>query len=102
MPTVKTTGLYTLDEAEDHIADVRGITDLLQENHPLTDSQVPDAAPTDGVQLYSVAGQANYMSTDGNTYNTGRLTLPATGGLNLGTTLATVPGMTCSLAVGTW
>jgi len=67
-PTTGATGTeYTLEHAEDHIAQLRGQTDILGELHAFADSQAPDVAPGvgNGSQLYSVGGTAQIMSAAG-------------------------------------
>lgn len=58
--------VYTLEEAEDHISDVRGIADLLQEHHPLSDSQVPNTPGVgSGSAIYSLSGAAQAITDTG-------------------------------------
>lgn len=92
---------YTLEEAAQDIATLRGLVDKLTEILAQDDSTAPNT-PTAGIAGYSAAGHGKYASADGNAYNTGRLTLPSTGALTLTSSLQTVPGLSASLAAGTY
>lgn len=60
--------IFTLEQAEDHVADLRGMVDRLAEVLPLDDSQVPNT-PTTGATIFSVGGQPAYVSKSGMTWN---------------------------------
>lgn len=93
---------YTLELAEEHVGKLFGQVNVLGEALTQDDTDLVPNTPAAGNIQYSATGQQKYASSDGNAYNTGRLTLPATGGLTLTTGLQTIPGLTCTLAVGTW
>lgn len=63
MPTIPplTTG-YTLEEAEQDIADLRGDVDSMDEILTLLDGPIPNGAPISGCQMFSVNGQPNYLN----------------------------------------
>jgi hypothetical protein len=63
MPTIPplTTG-YTLEEAEQDIADLRGQVDGMDEIITLLDGPIPNGAPISGCQVFSVNGQPNYLN----------------------------------------
>lgn len=63
VPTVTT--LYTLDEAEQDIADLRGQVDAMQEILQLFDGPVPSSPQISGAQLFSTNGQPNYVNFTG-------------------------------------
>lgn len=93
---------FTLEQAEQELAQLRGEIDVIGEALTQTDSDPPEI-PATGLIAYSATGHAKYTSADGTgAYNTGRMTLGATGPLALTTSLQTIPGLTASLAVGTW
>lgn len=66
MPTIPplTTG-YTLEEAEQDIADLRGDVDSMDEILTLLDGPIPNGAPISGCQMFSVNGQPNYLNFTG-------------------------------------
>jgi hypothetical protein len=67
-PTTQMTGTeYTLEHAEDHIAELRKVTDTMGELHAFTDSQTPDVVPGvgNGSQLYSVGGTLQAITAAG-------------------------------------
>lgn len=97
---------YTLEQAEDDIAILRGQVDRLSEileQFDVAAGQVPNA-PVTGYTQYSSTGQQKYLSDDANAYNTGRLTIPGpTGGQLVNSAgFAAVTGMTCPLAAITY
>jgi hypothetical protein len=65
---------YTLEEAEDDVASLRGNTDVLSEAHAQNDTDVIPNTPASGSTQYSSSGQQKYIGSDGNAYNTGRYT----------------------------
>jgi hypothetical protein len=97
--------VYTVELAEEHIANLRGATDLLGEAHLQTDVTDSPSSPAAGHIMYASTGHMKYVSGgtgDGVTYNTGRNTNGSTGPLSLTTSFQTVPGLTISLGVGTY
>jgi hypothetical protein len=99
------TAPYTLEQAASDISALRGIVDTMNEAHTILDGGVvPNTPDTSGGSLYSSSGQVKYVSTDGNAYNTGRLTVygPST---NLSITSATavnISGMSFSVGAGVY
>src|SRR6266568_443872 len=69
---------YTIEQAEEHIAQLRGQVDKLSEILAQNDGPIPNAPTGSGLAAYSASGQLKYVSTDGSTYNTGCLPLYAT------------------------
>lgn len=59
-----TTG-YTLEEAEEDIADLRGQVDAMDEVISLLDGPIPNSTPISGCQLYSTNGQPTYVNFTG-------------------------------------
>lgn len=92
---------FTLEQAEEEIAQLRGDLHLLTERVALTDSTDAPVI-TGGCAAYSSSGQLMYVSGDTNTYDTGRLSLGATGPLTLSSSLQNIPGISCTLGVGTY
>lgn len=71
--------IYTLEQAEQEIATLRGQVDKLTEVLTFGDMTSPGPNnPAAGSILYSLGGQAKYASSDGNDYNTGRALLYVT------------------------
>ena len=90
----------TLEQLESEVAELRHQLELLGENHALDDSSDVPNTPTSGVASFSNASHLNYVSSaDGSSYDTGRLSLGATGSLALTTSLQTMPGLSAALAV---
>jgi hypothetical protein len=96
---------YTLEQAEEDIANLRGQVDQMLEIIRMQDSAADIAVTvTGGAWPYSLAGQLKYGSTDGSNYDTGRLITPYTGAgqlVNL-TTPVVLGTCTAPLAVGTY
>lgn len=65
--------LYTLEDAELDIANLRGQVDQLTEILKMADSQADWGTPASGSWLYSLAGHLKFASADGNAYQTGTL-----------------------------
>jgi hypothetical protein len=103
VPALTTT--YTLEQAEEDIAQLRGQVDLSNEAQTISDGAVvPNTPAASGVTLYSAAAQLNYASFDGNDYNTGRLTALFTGTSQTinSTSMVNVNGLTVPVAAGTY
>jgi hypothetical protein len=96
---------YTLEQAEDDIAVLRGQVDRLSEiltQYDVAAGQVPNSVTLGYVQ-HSSTGQMKYLSDDGNAYNTGRLTIPCSGQQTINSASFTaVNGLTCSLGALTY
>ena len=97
---------YTLEQAEEEIADLRQQITAMAETFTFTDITDPTSPPTipsAGEILFSDTGRLKYgSSADSNDYFTGYMTYPATGSLTLGTSMATVPGLSAPLGVGAY
>ena len=66
---------YTLEQAEEDIADLRGQVDQLDEVHTQADGGLVPNTPAAGIVTFSGSSQQKYVSAaDGNAYNTGRMT----------------------------
>jgi hypothetical protein len=71
---------YTLEQAEEDIATLRGLVDTMNEAHSILDGGVvPNITPSSGVTLFSQGGDLHYEGFDGNEYSTGRATFLLTG-----------------------
>jgi hypothetical protein len=100
MPAVEP---YSLEQVELDLAALRGNVDRLSEVLTKLDSTDAPNIPAAGIIHYSMAGQHKYASSDGNYYNTGRLSLFTTGTkLINSTTPATIDGLSCPVAAGTY
>lgn len=67
---------YTLEQAEEDIATLRGQMALLMEaGTKLDGGTVPNVPPSSGFTTFSSNGQEKYTGADGSTYNTGRSTI---------------------------
>lgn len=74
VPALTTT--YTLEQAEEDIAQLRGQTDVSGEVQTFTDgSVVPNTPAASGSSVYSAGGQLKYVGFDGNAYSSGRSTV---------------------------
>lgn len=96
---------YTLEQAEEDIATLRGLVDTMNEAHSILDGGVvPNITPSSGVTLFSQSGQLEYESFDANEYNTGRITLPLTGSSQTisSTSPVIINNMTTPVAIGTY
>jgi hypothetical protein len=93
---------YTLEQAEQEIAELRGLIDVLTEAHTKDDATDTPGTPASGVISFSTAGQEKYTSSDGNAYNTGRQTNNASNLLALTTSMQTVPGLSAVLGAGSY
>ncbi len=83
---------YTLEQAEEEIAELRGLVDRMSE-----------IITIGSANLIAYTGRINTTSgQDTNTYDVQRLTLPATGQLTLTTSMVTVPGLSAALGLGTY
>lgn len=96
---------YTLEQAEEDIATLRGLVDTMNEAHTILDGGViPNITPSSGVTLFSNGGQLEYEGFDANDYDTGRLTLPLTGSSQTisSTSPVTINNMTTPVAAATY
>jgi hypothetical protein len=75
---------------------------VITEAHTKGDATDAPDVPAAGLISYSSGGHEKYTSADGNAYNTGRRTLPATNQLALTTAMTDIPGLSASLGVGTY
>ncbi len=95
---------YTLEQAEEDIAVLRGLIDILNEAHAVNDitaGQTPNT-PTGGYTQFSSAGHQKYVSSDGSSYNTGRQTLINTVPQTINPAGVTpITGLTCLVAANT-
>lgn len=81
---------YTLEQAEEDIAELRGIVDLLTEAHSQVDSgTVPNTADVNGYTWFSAAGQPSYINDVG-------MVMEVSGGqlANVSPTVVAVAGQT--------
>lgn len=93
--------IYTLEQAEQEIATLRGQVDKLTEVLTFLDMTSPGPNnPAAGSILYSLAGQAKYASSDGNDYNTGRMSLRSTGQTVSSTSDVVINGLVTPNAIG--
>jgi len=65
------TDIYPLEDAETHVATLRGQVDRLSEVITKNDSTDPPNSPAAGLIHFSASGQHKYASSDGGYYNTG-------------------------------
>lgn len=94
---------YTLEQAEEEIANLRGQVNALLEVHSIDTATDLPVTPATGISNFANTGHLNYVSSaDANSYDTGRLTVAATGALTVSTALQTVPGLSGPLGVGTY
>jgi hypothetical protein len=103
--TERVTEAYTLELAEEHIANANGNVDRISEALTQDDTDLIPNTPATGHIMFATAGHMRYVSGvtgDSNNYTTGRNTNPATGVLNLTTSFQLVPGLSVSLGVGTY
>ena len=86
---------YSLEQAEDEIADQRGATAYMDEVLPQNDTDLVPNTPTAGNTQYSSSGQQKYVGSDGNAYNTGRASFRTQADQTVSSTSATpVAGIT--------
>jgi hypothetical protein len=69
---VKVVADYTLEQAEEEIAQLRGMVNLLLEAHTKTESTDIPNAPSTGHISFSQNGVSKFIGTDGNVYSNGR------------------------------
>jgi hypothetical protein len=99
------TAPYTLEQAASDISALRGIVDTMNEAHTILDGGVvPNTPAASGGSLYSSSGQVKYVSTDGNAYNSGILTVngPPTNTSITSATPVNLSGLTFSVAAGVY
>jgi hypothetical protein len=75
MPRMRPPPTYTLEMAQAEMAMTTGQVGIMAEAHTKTNSTDPPNQPASGLISYSLAGHEKYASSDGNDYNTGRLSL---------------------------
>jgi len=95
---------YTLEQAEQDIANLRGLVDVQNEAQTILDGPVPNVAATSGVVLFSAGGNLNYEGFDGTEYDTGRQTMfgPATDLVISSATPVNLTGMSCTVNAGVY
>ena len=97
-------GTYNLEDAETHIAILRGQADRLSEilaQNDITAGQVPNAPAASGYVQFSAAGQMEYLGFDGVSYDTGRLTLVVPSGASISINSAVTPVTIFTKPLGT-
>lgn len=95
---------YTLQQAEQDIAALRGQVATLTEILQFTNSTQAPNVPTVGPVLYGLAGMMKFLSSaDNQAYNTGRQTVWCTANKTISSTAqSAITGMTINVAPGTY
>ena len=83
---------YTLEQAEDDIAVLRGQSDRMSEVITKNDSTDPPNGPAAGIIHYSAGGHHKYASADTGFYNTGHVFLRTTANQTINSTSQVTAG----------
>ena len=93
---------YTLEMAETDIANLRGLVDRTTEAITKNDSTDVPNTPAAGLIHHSISGHHQYISADGNTYNSGRLTLVLGASISINSAITPVTIFSHHLGTGTY